>query len=464
MDETQEVVEDKEKMEVKSGAISFDDLESQQRAQDSAWKVFELADTFSVLVRNIYEDVSIDSQSGLNRLVGEFQQRVDAAMNPNRKEAGVPSDLTSLTPKEHKKDTNEFLVFKSDEGQWRWFAIYSNMYRDNDHPAEIISSKSHRAFTSLVDRGVVGYPELWQWHIEGSAWGKADWLAYADGFAMAAGYVYDGFEFAAKSLATLDGDIRVSHGMPTSTIVRDEQDPSVIIFHVTKEISPLPGWAAANKWTGFTILKEGDSMPIPDEKKDHLRTLGYSDEVIAQIEGGVQKANSALGDAGVESKESPTDTPEVTQEPDVTEESPEQVEASIEETQEESPEQVDAADVPKEAEVASKQEIAEAIAQTINPLIEVVNLLQTQLTEQKEAIAALTKTDIEKIAELKEETPVRSLGDLVRMSIVGNKEARVHGNSALAHDGPQEKEVAAPAVTPVEFLNKTIANQRNGTS
>jgi hypothetical protein len=36
--------------------------------------------------------------------------------------------------------------------------------------------------------------------------------------------------------------------------VRSKQDPSIIDVHVTTEISPLPGWAAANPLTGFVIL------------------------------------------------------------------------------------------------------------------------------------------------------------------------------------------------------------------
>lgn len=457
---------DTEEKAMHPGVISFDDLESMRKAEESAYRVYELTDTFTILVRNIYNNESIDTQSAFNRLVGEFQQRVERAMNPNTKETKVPDKLVpqKIT---HDKDTNEFLVFKSDEGQWRWFAIYSNMYRDDDHPSEIISSKSHRAFTSMVDAGLVDYPELWQWHIDGSAWGKADWLAYADGFAMAAGYIYDGFEFAAKSLATYDGDIRVSHGMPTSTIVRDKNDSSVIIFHITKEISPLPGWAAANKWTGFTILKEGEDMPIPEEKKEHLRTLGYSDDVIARIEGGVEKASTALNEAGIESKDKKEDTvAEVVEEQADQAVSPATTTETVEDAEEGSVESTEDA-----KEVTLKEEIAQVIGQTLSPLIEATNALsaqneqlQKQVNDLSERLKNYEREDSEKVGELKENTPARSLAELVSMSLIGNKEARVHGNSSLAKDGPAEKEQEAPNVTPVGFVNSIIGRQRNGSS
>lgn len=447
-----------EPMNYKEGAISFEEIESQRSAQESAMRVYELTDMFTYLVHNIYSDTTIDTQSALNRVVNEFQQRVEIAMNPNRKESKVPENLADTLPKEHKEDKNEFLVFKSQDGKWRWFAIYSNMYRDNDHPSEIISSKSHRAFTSLVDKGQFDYPELWHWHIEGSAWGKADWLAYADGFAMAAGYVYDGFEFAAKSLAEYDGDIRVSHGMPMANIVRDKNDPSIIVFHVTKEISPLPGWAAANKWTGFKLLKEADSMPIPDEKKEYLRTLGYSDDLIAQIEGGLQKTASALDQAGVESKEA-------------TEAEPEEPEMSEDETEEPDTDEFEdeAEETEDDKEISLKKEIAEVISNALAPMIQVLNAQSESLAKQAEEIASLRKdmsdlqaTDAEKIAGLKENTPTRSLNEMIGANLFGAS-SRVDGRSKLANDGPKEKEREEPSITNISFLDGLIRKQRNGT-
>lgn len=80
------------------------------------------------------------------------------------------------------REEEEFFVYKDTAtGLQRWFAIYSNNFRDDDHPSEIISEQSHLNFVDLVDQGIVDYPELWLWHTKGTAWGKADWVAYAHG-------------------------------------------------------------------------------------------------------------------------------------------------------------------------------------------------------------------------------------------------------------------------------------------
>lgn len=149
-----------------------------------------------------------------------------------------------------------FMVWKSATGQYRWFAIYSNNFRDKDNPPEIISEKSHRNYVEMVKSGTVDYPELWHWHLPGTAWGKADMVDYTDdGFAIAGGYVYEGHEKEAEAVAGMD-DIRMSHGMPTAYIMRNKADPTIIDFHVTREISTLPGWAAANPLTDFVMLSE----------------------------------------------------------------------------------------------------------------------------------------------------------------------------------------------------------------
>lgn len=178
------------------------------------------------------------------RLLAEFR-RLKVA------EGKIPSSVKEVAEE-------EFMVWKDAKtGMTRWFSIYSNNFRDNDRPSEIISEQSQLNFVDLVDKGIVDYPELWLWHVKGTAWGKADWVAYSHGFAMASGLVYPGYEHIADNLAER-GNLRVSHGMPKELLVRDPHNKSVILFHVTAEISPLPDWAAANMLTGFYVLGEGE--------------------------------------------------------------------------------------------------------------------------------------------------------------------------------------------------------------
>lgn len=322
-----------------------------------------------------------------------------------------------------------FTVWKAANGQYRWLAVYSNNYRDNDNPPEIISEKSHLAFLSLVKDGVVPYPELWHWHIPGTRWGVADMLDYADGFAIASGTVDAGHEKEAEALADME-DIRVSHGMPAKFIVRNPKDKTVIDFHITSEISPLPGWAAANKMTEFVVFEELDTMALRDEQKEHLRKAGLTDERITQLETELGNMGKAAQDAGIESKETETETP--------------------------------AAEVQTETPAyATEQGVADAIAAVTVPITEALQAIQAQLAGVDAEIKALKASDEAKIAKAAEATPRASLQDLIAQSIIGNKDAQVDGRTALAKAGPKQAEAAPAAVTGITRLDEYIRQSRS---
>jgi hypothetical protein len=200
-----------------------------------------------------------------------------------------------------------FFLWKEADDSYRWLARYSNNYRDEDSPPEIIAAKSHERFVEMVDKEEVELPELWLWHVPQWRWGQAQVVAYDDaGFAIAAGTVDDTKEardMAETIMALPQDSFLVSHGMPVDKIVRDEDDPSIIIQHVTKEISPLPAWAAANKLTGFTIIHKEASMAIPDEKRDRLQETGVSAALLDALEAANTGTKEEAEEIGIESKE-----------------------------------------------------------------------------------------------------------------------------------------------------------------
>lgn len=151
--------------------------------------------------------------------------------------------------------TSSFAVYKDKEtDRMRWLAQYSNNIRDDDDPPEILSAESHRRFVYMVDKGIVPYPELWLWHIKEWAIGTSDWLAVDEKgpivFAVASGYFYDHAKEVAVALAGIE-DIALSHGMYPDLIERGDADPTVITGYVDREITLLPRWSAANKFTAY---------------------------------------------------------------------------------------------------------------------------------------------------------------------------------------------------------------------
>lgn len=323
-------------------------------------------------------------------------------------------------------------LWKEADGTYRWLAIYSNNFRDVDNPPEIISEKSHRAFLDLIDSGVVDYPELWHWHTPGTAWGKADWLDYADGFAVASGYIYPGHEKEAEAVSQLV-DIRVSHGMPSRFIVRNQDDPSIIDFHVTTEISDLPGFAAANPLTEFAVHhgKELDDMAFTPEKRQYLVQAGLSEGAIKELEGNLANKAQAAVDAGLERKDAST--------------------SSASEAQTEAP---PPAEPPAEQPAyVTAQEVAEAVADSLKPIMAALAGIGAEIKSLKEDDGA-------KIAKAAAATPRASLQELIAQSIVGNPAAAVDGRTTLAKAGPKQASAEADAITGVSHIDKMIARSR----
>lgn len=414
------------------GVTSFAELEDIQSSEVASKKVYELGEMFQAIARNIMGDGEItDKAAALRTLVDEFQTRLDM-VNGNGGTATKEQSPAEELPAE---PANSLTVWKEANGQWRWLAIYSNKFVDRD--AEIISEKSHETFVELVDAGVVPYPELWHWHVPGSRWGVADWLAYADGFALASGTVDSGHEKEAETLAASPLPIRVSHGMPERFIVRNPGVPSVIDFHITTEISDLPSPAAANPLTGFQVFKGASDMALPAQKKQYLKQAGLSDDRIAEIENGLAHRAKEAHDAGLEFKET----------------------AAPAETPQEEPVAVKEDTTPAVEAPVTRQEVADAMTQIVTVFTEQMATLTESLTALTAEVKEMKRTDADRIAEKAADTPPASLQALIAQRIVGNPAARVNKGAVLAKDKPDETPVTA-GPTPYSFINALVEHSR----
>lgn len=346
--------------------------------------------------------------------------------------AKVVAAWKKLNPgKEVPKET-KMMIWKDKEGQYRWFGTYSNNFRDRDK--EIISQKSHERFVELVDNKEVDFPVLMHWHMKEFTWGQADMVAYDEdsGMAMASGYVLPGHEAEAEAMINSKKEIRMSHGMPPSSMKYDPADKSVIIEHVTKEVSDLPAWAAANELTSFSVIdveqyaKEASNMTIPDAKRKYLKEQGLTDEAIDSV----LNANKAVADAalaeGVDTKDNGATT-----EPVKTEEAAKPPEETPETPAAPAAEPV----APVKPDETAAKELAAAVAQILSPVLDQVKALNDRIdameTQKKEAAEAEQNL-----------TPALSLAArLVQsMSAVGNKDTFVAANKELAKDKPAEEQ------------------------
>lgn len=419
-------------------ATSFADVEEFAKANEVRERVGELSRQFEALTHNILWTDDIDKVSAMKTLVKDFEAQLSEAIDlgGNTIWDAVKAVFRKPDPLPEPKTKNGLFIWKEGD-RYRWFAVFSNKFRDDDNPPEILSEKSHINFVEMVDSGVAPYPELWHWHIPGSRWGQSDWVAYDDelGFQLASGYVDPGNHDEAKAIMELEEPLGVSHGL--EVLERNSKDETIIESYVSIEISELPMEAAANKLTGFSLIEaeEDQVKGIPEEKREHLLSVGLTEDKISEIESDLEAKAGKANEAGLDFKENePVADPEV----DGTEKLPE-----AEATEEGKSEEVEIDDLTLPA---SRQEVLEAI-QPVTEAIVGIN----------ETLEGLKATDEEKIKDAAEDTPAFSIAHLVRsdLSVIG-KEATLTEEK----DGPKENKSDEESITGVPWIDSMLVEEK----
>lgn len=384
--------------------------------------------------------------------------KVKARIRREYSKLGVkPTDI----PKSVKEQS---LMFWKEGNTIRWFAVYSNNYRDEDNPPEIIAAQSHERFVKMVDSGDYPMPVLQHYHVPGTEWGQADWVSYDKdtGFMMASGYVLPGHEKEAETIEQME-NIILSHGMPRSSIKRDKSDSTIIIEHQTEEISDLPFDVAANKLTSFEIFNQqkDTNMSIPQQKKDYLLEVGLDEDKITNIEQSLEAKKESAMAQELESKDK--DGKE-TQEDVKPEAAPEpKVETKTEDKPTKEPTPVAAFNDEQTKEFA---EFTTAFRASL--LKDVSELITTALTPLTDAIKEQSKSDADRLAQM----PPASLSDIIlggnvlkTLSATEADETKVDKRTKESKDGPVQTEVEEKSIlnSGDPFFDSIIPDLVNGT-
>jgi len=364
-----------------------------------------------------------------------------------------PQEEEIIEEGEVKDDKSDMLLWKDKSGNWRWLAIWSNKYRDFDTPQEILSDAAHRDFVRAIDNKEWPMPELWHWHIPGTRWGIADWVAYDDekGFILASGTIDKGHENEAIAMKNTNVRIKVSHGMPESEIRRDVKDNTIITRYRTVEISDLPSNRAANQLTAFAIKSNKEKiMAISSEKLQYLEQVGLSDEDLKTLNSTLENGEKAAKDLGLESKEKADDETEA----------PETGNAEAPPNTEDTSTKQGA-----EVELVAKAEVADALTKLSNIVEENTKTLLKEVEELKSSTASLIErlekleaTDGERVSDKAVNTPTASLADLIALSIIGKEQTKVDGRTSLAKQKPAEPVVEKEVlpVVGIPFLDQML--------
>lgn len=453
-----------EKGYVPWGVTSFADLEKAREAEEMAEKTFDLLSDYTGLVSNIISSSDVEDKAAAVESVTTEMQSMLKKTKYEDDDDKKKEELEELDLPEHHKpawekfkswfknmfETEEeqkqqFYTWKEKDGTMRWLTVYSNKFRDEDQPTpEIISEKSHINFVELVDTHQVDLPELWLWHVPEWKYGVADWVAWDDaGFALASGTIDHGKEAVAEWVSE-QSDVAVSHGMPNDSIVHDPSDPSVIISHVTKEISTLPYWAAANKITDWFIIdnaqksSQEDDMAIPEEKKNRLIKDWNADPKLLEDleEQNKDKAEKAVAD-GIDFKETTEEEVGETGSQETEQAEPAEVTEPVEETQ------------ATETEYPTRQEVAEGVAEALTPVLERQEELAQTVKSLVEIVTKLTETDEEKITKATEQVPSASIAAMIakNLGVTGGNGAELTEEEKSLKEGPKETDPNKEVVT-----------------
>ena len=394
-------------------AITFDEMDAAARAERSALGMKTLANQFKALIDNIFVNDDVEDKA---RRVQELSRQLIARLPKVFQGQDERGARLSGSPTMN-LERSAFSVVKQKDGIYRWLSIWTNKYRDRDNPPEILSEAAHIDFVKAVNDGNWPYPELWFWHHEKRI-GISDIVTYDkdSGFSIASGTFDKEFELVAESFMLSDIEWGTSHGMPIEEIRRDKGDPSVLVRYRTKEISPLPMQNAANELTGFVLGGNMDLVPKGlREKLDHAFGAKKVDELAELLEDEATEAK----EAGLEFKETEDTEDEVKEEPE------NEVKAITQEDLDNL-----GLEVVKAIELSAEM--------TATSVADVIKVLQDHNATLEQRIADLERSDKEKITELADETPRKSIADILAQRAVGRVEVQIDGRTSLAKDKPKE--------------------------
>ncbi len=352
-------------------------------------------------------------------------------------------------------------------GKLRWLAAYSSNYLDDDYPSDILSKEAHIKFINKVQNKELPYPQLWIWHLKGTAIGEADYLFYDEenGIAMATGFVYADMVKVAKNIAKMNKELGTSHGM--TFVKRNENDKKVIDEYVTIEISILPLVAAANKMTSIYILDKEKNM-MSTEQKDFLKNAGMSDEDILAVEA----RNKQLADENSlrERKSIDGSDTEGNAEVEEAKETPEAPQEAEAKKQEEEPVEDD-----KSADTAVDEDSQAVTVGQLKSTIEYLTGVVTQRLDNMEKALAKSVEELtaknqqlEKSLNEKSLTPGNTLSSIIGKSLIDKSVSRspddapvLEKNDPLYNDAPVETPPAPEGGLSLRSVIKKITGETN---
>lgn len=326
-----------------------------------------------------------------------------------------------------------FAVQKDLNGNYRWFAIYSNNAQDDDGRPEIVSSASHKSFVSLVDKGLMPAPKLRLWHTPLDI-GEADMVDFTGTVAVASGTFYKEYESVAEKLMQYNEPLGASLYSPFA--IRDDDNPDVIVFSPVEEISILPLDQAANLYTSVYVSRKGQQEMISEQKQRFLKAL-LPDEEFNSLMESVKSMEEAVANSGKVQKDAEEAEPEEVQQ------------------------QVDSDEIRKQVE-EEVLKVAQVIAEAVKKSVDEVKREIAGLAQRIEAVEESAKSANEKAEDVRRAVAPRESAESI-IAKMFSSESAVSEDDSLAKSKPQETKETPPiggSTLLATLINGSRANAR----
>lgn len=156
--------------------------------------------------------------------------------------------------KNNTQEVERWAGFKALPGGY-YFAPFTNNFEDREH--ETLSKASHERYVARVKAGLIDMPELWVYHIPGTAHGRAEYVGMTEHTVYAVGKFFQsplGVAMSAAYSKMKPGTLSMSHGF---FYPRWAKQGLVYTEYNSYEHSTLPPKAASNPFTPFVAIELG---------------------------------------------------------------------------------------------------------------------------------------------------------------------------------------------------------------
>lgn len=231
--------------------------------------------------------------------------RIPQASIPAEKKASLQAHARKLLEDANKSKelTPGFLVFKQDDGSYRWIAISSNAYRDREK--EIVAYKALNEDCDYADATGEYGPLRW-WHL-GDLHTGVD-IGDCDFNCMVGRMLVESGSFKTKEIGETIQATAPDYEMSIAFLPTTEADADGTYWkvrRVERSLIPKDKGLAANPFTALAVTKESSDMADVQEKwKDFVAKLFKGDETKAKaFVQTVETKDQQIAASGVKFKE-----------------------------------------------------------------------------------------------------------------------------------------------------------------